>query len=32
MVKGIRDADSGLRTFVFADPGGNRIDVSENPT
>lgn len=29
IVKGIRDADFGLRTFVFADPDGNRIDVGE---
>ncbi len=25
----IRDADYGLRTFVLADPDGNRIDVGE---
>jgi catechol 2,3-dioxygenase-like lactoylglutathione lyase family enzyme len=29
IVKGIRDADYGLRTFVFADPDGNRIDVGQ---
>lgn len=29
IVKGIRDADFGLRCFVFADPDGNRIDVGE---
>jgi catechol 2,3-dioxygenase-like lactoylglutathione lyase family enzyme len=29
IVKGLRDADFGLRTFVFADPDGNRIDVGE---
>lgn len=29
IVKGLRDADYGLRTFVFADPDGNRIDVGE---
>lgn len=29
IVKGIRDADFGLRTFVFADPDGNRVDVGE---
>ncbi len=27
IVKGIRDADYEMRTFVFADPDGNRIDV-----
>ncbi len=27
IVKGIRDADYGMRTFVMADPDGNRIDV-----
>ncbi len=31
VVKGIRDADFGLRTFVFADPDGNRFDVGEDP-
>jgi catechol 2,3-dioxygenase-like lactoylglutathione lyase family enzyme len=29
IVKGLRDADFGLRTFVFADPDGNRIDVGQ---
>ena len=29
IVKGLRDADYGLRTFVFADPDGNRIDVGQ---
>lgn len=29
IVKGIRDADYGLRCFVFADPDGNRFDVGE---
>jgi catechol 2,3-dioxygenase-like lactoylglutathione lyase family enzyme len=29
IVKGLRDADYGLRCFVFADPDGNRIDVGE---
>ena len=29
IVKGIRDADHGLRGFVFVDPDGNRIDVGE---
>ncbi|MFB9313547.1 glyoxalase superfamily protein [Nocardioides plantarum] len=29
IVKGLRDADFGLRTFVMADPDGNRIDVGE---
>jgi catechol 2,3-dioxygenase-like lactoylglutathione lyase family enzyme len=30
IVKGVRDADYGMRTFVMADPDGNRIDVGEN--
>ena len=30
IVKGIRDADYGMRTFVLADPDGNRIDVGED--
>ena len=30
IVKGIRDADYGMRTFVMADPDGNRIDVGED--
>lgn len=29
IVKGIRDADFGLKTFVMADPDGNRIDVGQ---
>lgn len=29
IVKGLRDADFGLRCFVFADPDGNLIDVGE---
>ncbi len=29
IVKGLRDADYGLRGFVFADPDGNRIDVGQ---
>jgi len=29
IVKGVRDADYGLRQFVFADPDGNRIDVGQ---
>jgi catechol 2,3-dioxygenase-like lactoylglutathione lyase family enzyme len=29
IVKGLRDADYGLRSFVFADPDGNRIDVGQ---
>ncbi len=29
IVKGIRDTDFGLRSFVFADPDGNRIDVGQ---
>lgn len=30
IVKALRDADFGLRCFVFADPDGNRIDVGQN--
>ena len=30
IVKAIRDANFGLRTFVFADPDGNRIDVGQS--
>ncbi len=29
IVKGIRDADYGLRTFVVADPDGNRLDIGQ---
>lgn len=29
IIKGIKDADYGLRGFVFADPDGNRIDVGQ---
>ncbi len=29
IIKGIRDANYGLRTFVMADPDGNRIDVGQ---
>jgi catechol 2,3-dioxygenase-like lactoylglutathione lyase family enzyme len=29
IVKGLRDAEYGLRQFVFADPDGNRIDVGQ---
>lgn len=29
IVKGVRDAEYGLRQFVFADPDGNRIDVGQ---
>ena len=29
IVKGVRDADYGVRGFVFADPDGNRIDVGQ---
>lgn len=29
VIKGLRDADHGLRGFVFADPDGNRIDVGQ---
>ena len=30
IVKPIRDADYGMRTFVFADPDGNCIDVGQD--
>ncbi|MEZ4238440.1 MAG: VOC family protein [Myxococcota bacterium] len=30
IVKGLRDADYGLRQFVLADPDGNRIDVGQS--
>ena len=30
IVKAIRDADFGLRCFIFADPDGNRIDVGQD--
>ena len=29
IIKSLRDADYGLRGFVFADPDGNRIDVGQ---
>lgn len=29
ILKGLRDADYGLRNFVFADPDGNQIDVGQ---
>jgi len=29
IVKGIRDAEYGLRDFVIADPDGNRIDIGQ---
>jgi catechol 2,3-dioxygenase-like lactoylglutathione lyase family enzyme len=29
IVRSLRDADFGLRCFVFADPDGNRIDVGQ---
>jgi catechol 2,3-dioxygenase-like lactoylglutathione lyase family enzyme len=29
IVKGLRDAEYGLRGFVFSDPDGNRIDVGQ---
>ena len=29
IIKGVRDADYGIRGFVFADPDGNRIDVGQ---
>lgn len=30
IIKGLRDADYGLKQFVFADPDGNRIDVGQD--
>ena len=30
IVKGLRDADYRMRTFVMADPDGNRIDVGQD--
>ncbi len=30
IIKGLRDADYGLRGFVFTDPDGNRIDVGQD--
>ena len=30
IVKAIRNAEFGLRCFVFADPDGNRIDVGQD--
>jgi len=30
IVKALRDADYGMRGFVFADPDGNLIDVGQN--
>ena len=30
MIKGLRDADYGMRGFVFCDPDGNRIDVGQS--
>ena len=30
LAKAIRDADFGLRCFVFADPDGNRTDVGHD--
>jgi len=29
IIKGLRDQEYGLRSFVFADPDGNRIDVGQ---
>jgi catechol 2,3-dioxygenase-like lactoylglutathione lyase family enzyme len=29
IIKRLRDADYGMRTFVFADPDGNRFDVGQ---
>lgn len=29
IIKSLRDADFGLRCFVFADPDGNRVDVGQ---
>jgi catechol 2,3-dioxygenase-like lactoylglutathione lyase family enzyme len=30
IIKAMRDADYDMRTFVFADPDGNRIDVGQD--
>ena len=30
IIKGIRNADYGMKTFVIADPDGNRIDIGED--
>lgn len=30
IVKALKDADYGMRGFIFADPDGNRIDVGQN--
>ncbi len=30
IIKAIRDADFGLRCFVFADPDGNRSDIGQH--
>jgi catechol 2,3-dioxygenase-like lactoylglutathione lyase family enzyme len=29
IVKGVRDAEYGLRDFVIADPDGNRLDIGQ---
>ena len=29
IIKGLKDAEYGLRQFVFCDPDGNRIDVGQ---
>jgi len=29
IIKGLKDQEYGLRSFVFADPDGNRIDVGQ---
>ena len=29
IVKGIRDAEYGIRDFVIADPDGNRLDIGQ---
>ena len=29
IIKGLKDAEWGLRTFVLADPDGNRIDIGQ---
>lgn len=30
IIKGLRDAEHGLRGFVFTDPDGNRFDVGQH--
>jgi hypothetical protein len=32
IIAGLRDADYGLRNFVFADPDGSRVDDDQRPS